>query len=119
MVNDAYGDLRGFTRTANRVVDPQHVGKILSELIALKGLARVDGVKQLQEIWCTVVGREIERKTTVTEFNRGVLNVAVNNSALLGELNGFHKQRLLNELQQKCGHLKIRDIKFRLKTELK
>ena len=38
---------------------------------------------------------------------------------LLAELNGFHKERLLNELQQTFGHLKIRDIKFRLKTELK
>ena len=116
-MTDPYRDLRGFT--AQKKAEPHHVGKVLSELIALKGLARVHGTEQLQQAWRSVAGDEIGRKSRVLELTRGVLNVGVNNSALLNELAGFHKQTLLSQLQQQFAHLKIQDLKFRLKTELK
>lgn len=119
MPHDPYRNLRGFAAAAERPVEPQHVRKVLSELVALKGLARVHGTEQLQQAWRTIAGDEIGRKSRVQELTRGVLNVGVSNSALLNELAGFHKQTLLEQLQQQFGHLKIQDIKFRLKTELK
>lgn len=119
MPNDPYFHLRGFTAAAQKTAEPQHVRKVISELIALKGLARVHGIEQIQQAWRTVAGDQIGRKSRVMELTRGVLNVGVSNSGLLNELAGFHKQMLLEQLQQQFGHLKIRDIKFRLKTELK
>lgn len=113
-MTDPYRDLRGFT--AEKSAEPQHVGKVLSELIALKGLARVQGVEQLQQAWRTVAGEEIGRKSRVLELSRGVLAVGVSNSAVLNELAGFHKQTLLESLQRQFAHLKIREIKFRLKS---
>lgn len=116
-MSDPYRDLRGFT--TEKTAEPQHVGKVLSELIALKGLARVHGIEQLQQAWKTVAGDDVGRHSRVIELSRGVLQVGVSNSAVLNELAGFHKQVFLEQLQQQFSHLKIRDIKFRLKTELK
>jgi predicted nucleic acid-binding Zn ribbon protein len=119
MPHDPYLNLRGFATAAQKTAEPQHVRNVISELIALKGLARVHGIEQLQQAWRTVAGDEIGRKSRVLELTRGVLNVGVNNSGLLNELAGFHKQSLLEQLQRQFAHLKIREIKFRLKTELK
>ena len=116
-MTDAYRDLRTFN--AEKSAEPQHLGKVLSELIALKGLARVHGSEQLQQAWKTVAGDEIGQRSRVLELTRGVLQIGVGSSALLNELVGFHKQTLLEQLQAQFAHLKIREIKFRLKTELK
>ncbi|MBC7820169.1 MAG: DUF721 domain-containing protein [Planctomycetaceae bacterium] len=117
-MTDPYRDLRGFT-AEKKPAEPQHVSKVLSELIARKGLARVHGVEQLQQAWRTVAGNEMGNQTRVMELTRGVLNIGVGSSALFSELAGFHKQALLEQLQQQFAHLKIRDLKFRLKTDLK
>lgn len=115
---DPYRDLREFPAERNSA-EPQHVAKVLSELIARKGLARVHGVEQLQQAWRTVAGNEMGSQTRVMELTRGVLNIGVGSSALFSELAGFHKPALLEQLQLQFAHLKIRDLKFRLKTDLK
>lgn len=117
-MTDPYSDLRRFPAD-KKTAEPQHVRKVLSELIALKGLARVHGTEQLQQAWRTVAGDELGRKSKVMELTRGILMVGVSNSAVLNELAGFHKQVLLEQIQQRFAHLKVRDIKFRLKTDLK
>ena len=119
MSQDPYSDLRGFAAAVERSAEPQHVGKVLSELIALKGLARVHGSQQLQQAWRTVAGEEIGRRSRVVELTRGVLQISVGSSAVLNELAGFHKQTILEALHQQFAHLKIREIKFKLKTDLK
>ena len=118
-MTNPYRDLQGFTFSGEKSAEPVLLRKVLSELIALKGLGRVQGNAQLQQAWQTVAGEVIGRSSRVLEFKRGVLSVAVNNSALLNELTGFHKQTLLENLQQQFAHLKIQDIRFRLKAELK
>ena len=118
-MTDPYRTLRRFAAAAEKTAEPQHVRKVLSELIALKGLARVHGIEQLQQAWRTVAGDDIGRCSRAIELTRGVLHVGVGNSAVLNELAGFHKQVLLEQLRQKFAHLKIREIKFRLKTERK
>ena len=114
---DPYRDLRAFS--ARKPAEPLHVGKVISELIALKGLAQVHGIEQLQQAWRTVAGEATGRKSSVMEVNRGVLHVGVGSSALLNELAGFHKQLLLENLQRQFPHWKIRDIKFRLNSAMK
>ena len=118
MSHDPYGDLRGFQPTGQRPVEPAHLGKVLSELIALKGLARVQGTQQLQQAWKSVAGEKIATSSTVIGISRGVLQIGVSNTGLLSELASFHKQTLLESMQQRHPHLKIKELKFRLKTEI-
>jgi hypothetical protein len=84
----------------------------------LRGLARSGGSAELASIWIEVAGSTIAGKTRVMGIKRGVLQIAVSNSPLLSELASFHKESLLSNLQQKHSHLKIRDLKFRLKGDL-
>ena len=92
---------------------------MLSELIALKGLARVQGTQQLQQAWRSVAGSEIANNSAVIGLSRGVLQIGVSNTGLLSELASFHKQTLLENLQQQQPQLKIKELKFRLKTDVK
>lgn len=114
---DPYRDLRSFP--AQKGPEPQHVGKVISELIAIKGLARVHGLEQLHQAWRTVAGADIGQRSRVLQLTRGILNVGVASGALLNELSSFHKPQFMEQLQQQFSHLKIRDIKFKLKTDLK
>jgi hypothetical protein len=45
-----------------------------------------------------------------------VLQIGVGNSTLLGELVSFHRFSILSYLQEKHADLKIRDLKFKLKS---
>jgi len=95
--------------------DPRHLSGALSELIALKGLARVRGETQLATVWSDAAGPEIAAGTRVNGIRRGVLHIDVGNAALMGELAGFHKQSLLATLRKQHADLRIRDLKFRLR----
>ncbi len=119
MPHDPYADLRGFQPIGKRPAEPQQLGKVLSELIALKGLARVQGTQQLQQAWKLAAGDDVAKNSSVIALSRGVLQIGVSNTGLLSELASFHKQTLLASLQQQQSHLKIKDLKFRLKTDQK
>ena len=97
---------------------PQHVSHALAELIALKGLARVEAHAQLQSVWAKVVGKRIASETRVLGIRRGVLQIGVSNSPLLSELSSFHKLSLLKTLQRDHPDLNVEDVRFRLKGEL-
>ena len=118
-MHDPYADLRGFQPSGKRPAEPQPLGKVLSELIALKGLARVQGTQQLQQTWRSVAGDEVAKFSAVIGLSRGVLQIGVSNTGLLSELASFHKQTLLENLQEQHSHLKVKELKFRLKTDVK
>ena len=98
---------------------PLHVSKALSELIALRGFARVQGDAQLQADWDRAAGAEVAPHTRVAGISRGTLQVMVANPALLAELNGFHKATILLALQQTRPEYKVKQLKFKLQTNLK
>lgn len=98
---------------------PLHVSKALSELIALRGFARVQADAQLQAAWDQAAGTEIARLTKVGSLSRGTLQVLVSNAALLAELNGFHKSNLLVSLQQTRPEYKIKHLRFKLQSNLR
>ena len=100
----------------NAASGPRPLSEALSELIALKGLARSRGEAQLASIWTEVAGSSISKQTRVVGIKRGVLEVGVANSSMLNELVGFHKRSLLETLQERYEYLKIRDLKFRLNS---
>lgn len=97
-----------------KMPDPQPLSRALSELISLKGFARVRGENQLAAVWSEVAGPKIARQTRVLGIRRGVLQVAVTNAPLLSELASFHKPSLLRTLRKDHADLNIRDLKFRL-----
>jgi hypothetical protein len=98
---------------------PEHLAQALSRLIALRGLARVRGESQLQESWNKAAGERIAGHTRALEIRRGVLHIGVANAPMLGELASFHKVNILMKLQTDYPDLKIRDLKFKLKTDIK
>jgi len=93
---------------------PQRLSLALSELIALRGYARVRGDAQLQSAWAEAAGASVARKTRALAIRRGVLHVAVEHAPLLSELAGYYRQALLEKLRELHGDLRIRDIKFKL-----
>ncbi|WP_298864041.1 DUF721 domain-containing protein [uncultured Gimesia sp.] len=95
------------------------ISQALSELIALKGLARVRGDQRLVKAWKQAAGEKIASQTAVQGIKNRIVMVGVENSALLNELNSFHKGSLLQKLQKEYGKQDVRDIRFRLKSKVK
>jgi hypothetical protein len=98
--------------------EPQRLSSALSELIALRGYARVRGDAQLQSAWAETAGVVIARQTRAVAIRRGVLHVAVGHAPLLSELAGFYRQSLLAKLREEHADLKIRDLKFKLDSSV-
>lgn len=98
--------------------EPHRLGDVLSHLFALRGYGRVQGDRQLQDIWRETAGEQIARQTRAGTIRNGVLQVGVSNSALLSELASFHKWSLLERLQKDHPRLGITDIKFRLRGDV-
>lgn len=97
---------------------PQRLSQALSELIAYRGYARVQGDAQLQSAWAGVAGAIIARQTRAVAIKRGVLHVAVASAPLLSELAGFYRVAFLERLREQHSDLRIREVKFRLDSDL-
>ncbi len=95
------------------------ISKALSELIALKGLGRIQGDQRLKDAWKQAAGDKIAGQTVVLGIKNRVVQIGVENSALLNELNSFHKASLLQKLQTEYGKQDVRDLRFRLKSKAK
>lgn len=94
--------------------DPLPLSVALSELIALRGFARVHSNNDLETAWKKVAGSELAAQTRPTLVSRGTLTVAVENAPLLSELASFQGPELLQKLKQEFPHLKIKNLKFKL-----
>jgi len=101
----------------SRSPGPRPLSAVLSELVSLRGLARSGGTAELASLWREAAGAEIAERTRVLGVKRGVLQVAVSNASLLSELASFHHAALLDVLKRQ-PHLKIHDLKFRLKGDM-
>ncbi len=106
------------TMTQGRSRPPERLSQALTDLIALRGWARVRGNAQLADAWKSVAGESVARGTQVVGIRRGVLQVAVGNSPLLSELASYHKGTLLAALSRDHPDLKIRDLKFVMRGNL-
>lgn len=96
--------------------EPQHLGSVISRLLTLRGYGRVQTDRQLQEIWRAIAGATIAGRTKVQGIKNGILQITVDNSSLLQELEGFHKRSLLERLTRDHSDLRIRDLRFRLRS---
>jgi predicted nucleic acid-binding Zn ribbon protein len=97
---------------------PERLSQAVTELIALRGWAQVQGHARLNEAWKAAAGASIAASTRILGIRRSVLQVAVGNSPLLSELAAYHKPSLLAALARECPELKVRDLKFVLKGNL-
>lgn len=99
------------------VSEPQTLGQVLSTLFAKKGYGRPQASRQLHEAWQGVAGEVFGPVTKVIGLSNRTLKVGVQNSAVLSELVAFRKGELLAAFQEKHPELRIRDIKFQLRSE--
>jgi predicted nucleic acid-binding Zn ribbon protein len=97
---------------------PQRLSQALSDLISMRGYARVRGDAQLQAAWAGVVGAAIARQTRALSVKRGVLQVSVSSAPLLSELAGFYRVTFLEQFREQHASFRIRDIRFRLDSDL-
>ena len=98
---------------------PPTLGAALAELIRIKGVAGGGGDAQLSKHWREAAGDRVADRTRVVGVRHGVLHVGVQNSALLGELAGFHKHRLLAAMRDRLPETGLRGVKFKLNGELR
>lgn len=101
-----------------RDADPLPLSKAISELVSLRGWARSRGDSQLREAWNEVAGPTWAAQTRARAIRRGVLHVGVANAPLLSELVAFHRNSLVQRLDERNPELRIKDIKFQLDSEV-
>ena len=94
--------------------DPLPISVALSELIALRGFARVRSENELDVAWKEIAGPELSAHTRPQPVSRGTLTVLVDNPPLLNELATFGGAELLQKLKKKIPHLNIKKLKFKL-----
>lgn len=95
--------------------EPLPLSSALSELIALRGYARVEEHRQYYAAWKAVANSDWAARTNISRVSRGQMIIEVDNGPLLSELTGFHAAELLQRLQQEYPQLNIKGLKFRLK----
>lgn len=98
--------------------EPDTLGAVLSKLFAARGYGRVQGDRQLHSAWKDVAGESISQQSRVLTLRNGVLQIGVAHAALLSELNSYQKPELLENLKSQFPHLRIRDLKFKLRGDL-
>ncbi|QDU78302.1 hypothetical protein Pla110_00030 [Polystyrenella longa] len=97
---------------------PQSLSKVLNDLFALKGYARIQGNELLHKHWKEIAGEPLASQTRVLGIKRGVLQIGVSNAPLLSELVAFRLPQLLKQLQEEASELKVRDLKFILRGDI-
>lgn len=92
---------------------PERISEILSRLFTSRGWGRTQERSRLEQAWIDAAGPDISRQTRVAALKRGVLEVVVGNSALMQELAGFHKRKLLEAVKKTLTGMTVKDLKFR------
>lgn len=95
--------------------EPLKLSTALSELIAVRGYARMEEHRQYRDAWNAVAEANWTQHTRIAKVSRGQMIIEVDNAPLLSELSGFYTKELLNRLQTEFAALKIKSLKFRLR----
>jgi predicted nucleic acid-binding Zn ribbon protein len=92
---------------------PERIGEILSRLFAARGWGRKQERLRFEQAWVTAAGTEHALHSKVGALRRGVLEILVDNAALMQELAHYHKRRLLQSLREQLPNTAITDLRFR------
>ncbi|MCA9083943.1 MAG: DUF721 domain-containing protein [Planctomycetaceae bacterium] len=91
---------------------PARLGQLLQNLVRQKGLSESSATEELNSVWKKAAGERVGDRSYVRGVRAGVLEIAVSNSAILEELNGFLQHELLPQVQQQCPIHQIRSLRF-------
>ena len=92
---------------------PEQISEVLSRLFAERGWGRKQDRLRLEQTWAEVAGPDVAGQTRLGALRRGVLEVEVSSGALMQELAGFHKRRLLEGMKKKLSGVPLKDLRFR------
>jgi predicted nucleic acid-binding Zn ribbon protein len=92
---------------------PEPLSEVLSRLFTARGWGRRQEQLRLEQAWAEVAGPEFAKHTRLGAMRRGILEIEVGNAALMQELAGFHKRRLLEGLKRKLSGVTLKDLRFR------
>ena len=92
---------------------PTPIADVLAELMARRGLSRVQSTRVYEAAWHDAAGELLAGHTRLGALRRGVFEVTVGNSTVLQEL-VFCKADLLVSLNEHLPEEGIRDLRFRL-----
>ena len=95
---------------------PQKLGELLSNLITRRGYAQQQTNEELSDAWKQTVGEGLSENSRTGQVRRGVLEILVNNSVALQELQ-FQKRSFLNQMKQLLPQHYIHDLRFRIVGE--
>lgn len=92
---------------------PKKSANLIAQLMARKGYAQQQLIRQLDEVWWAIAAESWREQTRAGAIRGGVLEIVVGSSVLNQRLE-FEKKRLLAELQSLLPKNNIRDIRFRI-----
>lgn len=92
---------------------PKKIGDLLSQVLARHGYGQMTIRLELEQAWRKVAGDSARNRTRVGSLRRGVLEILVDNSTLLQELESFQKYTLLEQMKSAVQHSRIESLRFR------
>lgn len=107
---DVKEHLQRYGRAGNQ---PKTLKSVLNKLMVKRGYNQQQVSASLVDLWASVEPSQARGQSQVKGYKRGTLEIRVNNSALLQQLE-FSKQQLLKAIKQKSPELKIKNLRFSL-----
>lgn len=92
---------------------PESIGDILAQLMARRGIARVQSASALSAAWREAAGELAAKYSRIGSIRNGKLEIIVANSTLVQEF-GFQKAVLLKALARLLPDEPIKDLRFRV-----
>jgi predicted nucleic acid-binding Zn ribbon protein len=89
------------------------IGTVIDSLLRKCRPGTGDAFNQVWELWDDVVGHAIADQARPSAFNGGILIIQVTNSVWLQQLQ-FLRQEILTKLNDRCGSLVVRELKFKI-----
>jgi len=110
--------LREWQPFANRDAFTARTASSANQLVprVMKGLGLEKRLHHSQVcfLWPEIVGADIARHAQPISLRNGTLVIAVDHPVWLQELSRYHKQLLLQKIQDRIGKDAVRDIVFRI-----
>lgn len=91
--------------------DPQSIEAIIEEAVRASNMSQNFDTQRASSLWPEVVGSEINRQTVRRYVDGTVLHVYIYSAPLKADL-AFHRQRLVQLLNEAVGREAITDIRF-------
>jgi predicted nucleic acid-binding Zn ribbon protein len=92
--------------------EPKPANAVINRWIARRGLAAEVSSEELQRCWTRLVGEPLAARTRVGNLRRKTLEVTVDGSVVMQQLQ-FQQHQLLEGLQQALPHYGITKLAFR------